>query len=186
MENCRGMERDRYFCGSVSTTRSHTRNQDTPQWNKRFVSMAAHFGAVTVAITEIGLLKCFSDSHWQILSCALTLTRSFAIFLHFFFFFFSPNEKREAESVQAVIKLNSDLPYSEIWKRIKNLITASYWTLSIFHCALETFSQLLHYVVYLLKWLGCQNKQAGWKRGRIPRNNQRLTQKRKKKRLTVV
>lgn len=32
---------------------------------------------------KIGLLKCFSDSHWQILSLVLTLTRSFAIFLHF-------------------------------------------------------------------------------------------------------
>lgn len=83
MENCRGMEKDRNFCGSMSTTRSHTRNQDTPQWNKRFVSMAAHFGAVTVAITEIGLLKCFNDSHWQVLSFVLTVTQRFAIFLFF-------------------------------------------------------------------------------------------------------
>lgn len=80
MEKCRGMERERYFCGSMSTTRSHTRNQDTPQWNKRFVSMAAHFGSVIVAIIEIGLLKCFSDSHWQVLSFVLTLTRCFAVY----------------------------------------------------------------------------------------------------------
>lgn len=111
MENCRGMERDRYFCGSVSTTRSHTRNQDTPQWNKRFVSMAAHFGAVTVAIIEIGPLKCFSDSRWQILSFALTLTRSFVIFLCFLFFPRSeidrhPRQKKD-ESEQAAKKRNN-------------------------------------------------------------------------------
>lgn len=58
MENCRGMERDHYFCGTMSTTRSHTRNQDPPQWKERFVSMAAHFSAVNVAIImEIGQLK---------------------------------------------------------------------------------------------------------------------------------
>lgn len=59
MENCRGMERDHYFCGSTSTTRSHTRNQDPPHWSGRFFfSMAAHFSAVSVAIiTEIGRLK---------------------------------------------------------------------------------------------------------------------------------
>lgn len=58
MENCRGMERDHSFCGSMSTTRSHTRNQDPPQWNEHFVSTAAHFSAVTVAmIMEIGQLK---------------------------------------------------------------------------------------------------------------------------------
>lgn len=90
MENCKGMERDRHFCGSMSTTRSHTRNLDTPQWNS-FVSMAAHFGAVIVAITEIGLLKCLSDSHWQVLSFVLTLICSCGIVL--FFFFFNPRHK---------------------------------------------------------------------------------------------
>lgn len=58
MENCRRMERDHYFCGSMSTTRSHTRNQDPPQWDVHFVSTAAHFSAVSVAIImEIGQLK---------------------------------------------------------------------------------------------------------------------------------
>lgn len=97
MENCRGMERDRYFCGSMSTTRSHTRNQDTPQWNKRFISMAAQFGAVIVAITEIGLLKCLSDYHWQVLSFVLTLTCSFAIFIYIFFSLRNKKKKKTSQ-----------------------------------------------------------------------------------------
>lgn len=117
MENCRGMEKDRNFCGSMSTTRSHTRNQDTPQWNKRFVSMAAHFGAVTVAITEIGLLKCFNDSHWQVLSFMLTVTQRFAIFL-----FFVTQEiiikqkKKSVKSAQTIKNKGTvfDMPYSAI------------------------------------------------------------------------
>lgn len=100
IENCKGMERDRYFCGSMSTARSHTRNQDTPQWNKRFVSMAAHFGAVIVAITEIGLLKCLSDSHWQVLSFALTLTCSFA-YISIFFFTQEIKEKKRSQKQEA-------------------------------------------------------------------------------------
>lgn len=58
MENCREMEQDHYFCGSMSTTRSHTRNHDPPQWSERFVSTAAHFSPVSVAIIiEIDQLK---------------------------------------------------------------------------------------------------------------------------------
>lgn len=58
MENWRGMERDHYFCGSMSTTRSHTRNQDLPQWNGHFASTAAHFSPVSVAIiVETGQLE---------------------------------------------------------------------------------------------------------------------------------
>lgn len=58
MEKRRGMERDHSFCGSMSTTRSHSRNQDPPQWDEGFVSTAAHFSAVSVAvIMEIGQLK---------------------------------------------------------------------------------------------------------------------------------
>lgn len=42
----------------MSTTRSHTRNHDPPQWSKRFVSTAAHFSPVSVAIIiEIDQLK---------------------------------------------------------------------------------------------------------------------------------
>lgn len=78
MENCGEMERDHYFCGSMSTTRSHNRNQEPPRWNKHFVSTAAHFLAVSVAIImEIGQLKCFSGCHWHMLPFILALTHLF-------------------------------------------------------------------------------------------------------------
>lgn len=55
----------------------------------------------------------------------------------------------------------------------------------IFHYALETFSQLPHYVMYLLKWLGCQNKQTGRKREREnPKKQSENNQKKEEKEAT--
>lgn len=52
-----------------------------------FYTMAVHFCAVTVAVFEIGPLKCFIDSHWQMLSFMLTLTHIFEILLSVFYEF---------------------------------------------------------------------------------------------------
>lgn len=52
-----------------------------------FYMMAAHFCAVTVAVFEIGPLKCFIDSHWQMLPFMLTLTHIFEISLSVFYVF---------------------------------------------------------------------------------------------------
>lgn len=69
MENCWGPVWDHCLRGSVSATRSHTRNQAPPPWNKCFVLTAALFWAVTIAIImEIAQMKYLSCSYWQMLS----------------------------------------------------------------------------------------------------------------------
>lgn len=82
MENCWGTVWDHCVCGSVSATRSHTRNQEPPPWNKCFVLTAAHFWAVTIAIImEIAQMKYLGGSYWQMLSIIFVYLNLFRVFV---------------------------------------------------------------------------------------------------------
>lgn len=87
------MERDHSFCGSMSTTRSHSRNQDPPHWNYIFVSTAAHLSAVSIAIImKTGMLEIFP---WLLLAYATIHSASIQTFFkRWFQVIFTPIHKK--------------------------------------------------------------------------------------------